>query len=85
VIVASADPRRNVEVETARYYLPAGCAVVASTADNATLAELKTAEVVYLADGRLTARVTDNLDAIGSFERIEVRKYPGLNAYRFVR
>jgi len=51
VIVVSSNPGRNVEVETARYYLPAGCTPIAL--DEATRNRLDRirADEVYLAVG----------------------------------
>jgi mannosyltransferase len=85
VIVASADPKRNVEVETARYYLPAGCVAVAHTEDDAKLSEVSTADELYYALGTPASVSIDAALSIGPFKRQEVFLYPGLNVYRFAR
>jgi hypothetical protein len=85
VIVASADPNRNVEVETARYYLPAGCEVVGASEDTAKLTDAESADLVYFARGGPISRVSGAPDSIGPFRRGEVSRYPGLSVYRFVR
>jgi len=85
VIVASTDPKRNVEVETARYYLPPGCVVVGHAEDDATLPEVRMADNIYYAVGKPASGRTDAPESIGPFKRQEVLKFPGLDVYRFAR
>ncbi len=85
VIVASADPKRNVEVETARYYLPRDCVVVAHADDDAKLAEVSAADELYFAVGKPAQGSAGAPESIGPFERREVLEFPGLNVYRFAR
>ena len=85
VIVASADPKRNVEVETARYYLPRGCVVVSHAEDDATLPEVSTADELYYARGKPASGSTDASESVGPFKRQGVLKFPGLDVYRFAR
>ena len=85
VIVASADSKRNVEVETARYYLPAGCDVVGSAEDKAKLTDALTPDLVYYARGGPISSIAGTPDSIGPFQHREVSRYHGLSVYRFVR
>jgi hypothetical protein len=85
VIVASADPKRNVEVETARYYLPAGCDVIGSAEDKAKLTDAETPDLVYYARGGPISSVADIPDSIRPFKLREVSRYHGLSVYRFAR
>ena len=83
VIVASADPSRNVEVETARYYLPVSCTAIASEeATPERLAGIAAGEV-YFAVG-IPARQAGHLGpgTRGAIPLREERRYPGLIVYR---
>ena len=71
VIVASADPSGNVEVETARYYLPRGCVVVGHAGDDAKLAEVRAADTIYYAVGNPSSGRTDAPESIGPFDARE--------------
>jgi hypothetical protein len=79
VIVATNDPSRNVEVETARYYLPESCTVIA--ADDAKQERLDHGGFsrVYVAvgsrHGKPIAAVPERL---GGYEFREQEHYPGL-------
>jgi len=82
VIVAAADSNRNVEVETARYYLPAGCVVIASgEATAARLDQIDAGEVYFAVSSRRPVRP----DPIGPYRFRESRRYPGLIVYRGTR
>ncbi len=85
VIVASNVPERNVEVETARYYTPAGCNVIGFREAQAEPGILKNAYVVYYAAGsrRLSQPVAPN--PIGPIRFREHRHYPGLSVYLGIR
>jgi len=85
VIVDSADLNRNVEVETARYYLPDGCAVIAS--GEATAGRLDTIDAgeVYLAIGSRQRPVRPVPESLGPYHFRESRQYPGLIVYRGTR
>ncbi len=81
VLVASADPSRNVEVETARYYLPRGCRII--PLEQATASGLGS-----LAPGELYVAIGTKADKdspLPSFleSRTEAR-FPGLTVYRVV-
>ena len=80
VIVASANPRRNVEVETARYYLPAGCAVIASeeaTPERLDRIGADATSISRSARGE-AARSTRSRNRLGPYRFREDRHYPGL-------
>jgi uncharacterized membrane protein len=85
VVVASADPNRNVEVETARYYLPAGTVVIAAGLESAEAPDPSHVRAVYYAVGRkagpelLYAAMPKSL-RVHRFR--EDRRYPGLTVYR---
>jgi mannosyltransferase len=87
VIVASEGAENNVEVETARYYLPATCTVLAS--EDATAAQLDRtpANAVYYAIGWKPGRPTAGKAprSIGTHEFVEFKRYPGLIVYRGLR
>jgi hypothetical protein len=82
VIVATNDPARNVEVETARYYLPDRCTVTA--ADDVGLERLDAggATHVYFAvglrHGRPIATVPNQL---GGYQFHDEMRYPGLAVF----
>jgi mannosyltransferase len=83
VIVASTNPGRNVEVETARYYLPARCEAIAleeATPDR--LARIG-AGTVYLSVGsRRAAPAIPIPEQVGTHRFRPFRDYPGLLVYR---
>jgi hypothetical protein len=86
VYVASTDPAQNVEVETARYYLPESCTVIAD--DDVRPEQVGDAgfKQVYLAVGlRDGAPVGPVLAAVGGYEFHEWRRYPGLAVFRGAR
>jgi len=83
VIVAPSNEGRNVEDETARYYLPAGCEVIAL--DEATPERLDRARIatVYLAVGlRRDSPVVPPPERIGPYVFRPDRRYPGLTILR---
>jgi uncharacterized membrane protein len=84
VIVMSADPTHNVEVETARYYLPDKDTVIGSEAvENRVIAESAT---VYLVVGSKRGRpVRDVPDHLGPYRFVADRSFPGLAVYRGIR
>ena len=83
VIVASADPSRNVEVETARYYLPASCTAIASEeATSERLARIAAGEVYFAVGSRQGSPVSPVPERVGPFRLREERRYPGLIVYR---
>jgi uncharacterized membrane protein len=84
VVVSSADPIRNVEVETARYYLPAGTVAIAAgeTAPEAPR-RLHVPAVYYT--GGMRSGPPDAASVPRSFTTYrfrEDRRYPGLIVYR---
>jgi mannosyltransferase len=85
VIVATNVPDRNVEVETARYYVPAGCDVIGSREAGAETAHLIDADVVYYAAGSRISSEQKVPGPIGPIQFREHRHYPGLNVYRGTR
>jgi mannosyltransferase len=83
VIVASADPSRNVEVDTARYYLPVGCAAIASEqATPERLARIGAGEVYFAVGSRQGNPVSPVPERVGPYRLREERRYPGLIVYR---
>jgi hypothetical protein len=83
VIVASADPSRNVEVETARYYLPTGC--IAITSEEATaerLAAIAAGDVYFAVGSRMDNPVTAVPQNLGPYQLREFRRYPGLIVFQ---
>jgi mannosyltransferase len=86
VIVASADPNRNPEVETARYYLPDRCAVITSeeaTADR--LEHIAANHVFFAASSRRERHESSVPPHAGPYRFHEDSRYPGLVVYRAVR
>jgi uncharacterized membrane protein len=86
VLVASSDAGRNVEVETARYYLPPGCEAIAL--EGATPDRLRRTGVgeVYLAVGsRRGVPVVPVPEQVGPFRFRQPRRYWGLTAWRAER
>jgi len=83
VIVASSEAARNVEVETARYYLPASCTVIAALDATPERLDERDAERVYFAvglrHGEPAARVPERL---GGYQFRERQRYPGLLVFR---
>jgi hypothetical protein len=83
VIVASADPSRNVEVEAARYYLPVGCTAIASgEATPERLARIAAGEVYFAVGSRQGRPVSPVPELVGLYRLREERRYPGLIVYR---
>jgi hypothetical protein len=83
VVVASADPSRNVEVETARYYLPVGCTAIASEeATPGRLARIAAAEVYFAVGCRQGKPVSPVPERVGPYGLREEQRYPGLIVYR---
>ncbi len=86
VIVASSEAARNVEVETARYYLPASCTVIAALDATPERLDDRGAEQVYFAvglrHGEPAATVPERLDG---YQFRDQQRYPGLVVYRGVR
>jgi mannosyltransferase len=83
VIVATPGPGVNVEVETARYYLPAGCEAIGL--EEATEDRLASAgaEAIYLAVGlRHGIPVIPPPERIGAYRFRPDRDYPGLMTLR---
>jgi len=85
VIVAAADPNRNVEVETARYYLPAGCAVIGSGEATAGRLDQIDEGEVYFAAGSRRQPIGPIPESLGPYRFREGRHYPGLIVYRGTR
>jgi mannosyltransferase len=86
VIVASSGAGSNVEVETARYYLPPTCTVIAS--DDATAGHLDRAQTdpVYYAVGWKHGEPhVEAPKSIGAREFVEYKRYSGLIVYRGLR
>ncbi len=87
VIVASSGPGSNVEVETARYYLPATCTVIAGEDATAAHLDRTQADAVYYAIGWKPGqpKAGDGPKSIGRHEFVEFKRYPGLIVYRGLR
>jgi mannosyltransferase len=86
VIVASDDPTRNVEVETARYYLPESCQVLASGDATPERLEQTLAEYVYATVGSRRGKpVAPAPERLGGYEFHELQRFPGLIAFRGTR
>jgi uncharacterized membrane protein len=84
VLVSSADPRRNVEVETARYYLPAGTVAIAAGETATEAPGPPHADAVYYTAG-LRSEPPAAVSVPKSFRAYrfrEDRRYPGLIVYR---
>jgi mannosyltransferase len=82
VVVASADPIRNVEIETARYYLPAGTVAIADE-ETTGLPDLSGARAIYYAVGcnsrsSLPANSAPKAHGFYQYKFREFRHYPGL-------
>jgi uncharacterized membrane protein len=83
VIVASADPGRNAEVETARYYLPIGAVALGALEPPALSAAGLAAGRVYYAIGWKPGSPPGSPpDVFGKYRFREHRRYPGLIVYR---
>jgi hypothetical protein len=83
VLVASADPGRNVEVETARYYLPARAVAIAAREPPAPALDGVTSGRVYYAIGWKPGSPPGSVpNMIGKYRFREDRRYPGLIVYR---
>ncbi|MGO9464503.1 MAG: glycosyltransferase family 39 protein [Isosphaeraceae bacterium] len=83
VIVASSEAARNVEVETARYYLPASCTVIPVRDATPTRLDAHGAELVYFAVGlRRGEPAATAPERLGGYEFREPKRYPGLIVYR---
>jgi len=83
LIVATNDPMRNVEVETARYYLPATCTVLAAADATPERLDKYHAEQMYFAVGsRHGEPVAAVPDRLGRYEFHERLRFPGLVVYR---
>jgi hypothetical protein len=86
VIVASADPARNVEVETARYYLPESCTVLAADDARPERLDVGDAEQVYFAVGlRHGEPVATVPKQLGGYRLDKQERYPGLAVFRGTR
>jgi uncharacterized membrane protein len=84
VIVMSADPAQNVEVETARYYLPADCTIVGSEA--ADRRNLGDGMPVYLTVGSKRGRTARPIpDHLAGYRFVSDRSFPGLAVFRGIR
>ncbi|MBV8488196.1 MAG: hypothetical protein JO161_07945, partial [Planctomycetaceae bacterium] len=84
VVVQSADPTRNVEVETARYYLPRQCQVVAFDEAASSEVDALPQGEVYLAIGSRKPQDSSPLPEKASFIASWrfLQSYPGLFLYR---
>jgi 4-amino-4-deoxy-L-arabinose transferase-like glycosyltransferase len=82
VVVSSTSPGRNVEVETARYYLLAECDVQGFAVDSVPL--LAHDQLFFTASARAPG-AQGVPESIGQFRFREQRRYPGLIVYRLAR
>ncbi len=85
VVVASSDPNRNVEVETARYYLPAGTVAIAAGETTAEARLRSDLRALYYAVGREAepgSPATAVPKSLSAYQFREDRRYPGLIVYR---
>ncbi len=83
LIVATTNPDRNVEVETARYYLPIGCEAIALNEATPDRLSRTRAGEVYLAIGtRGGVPAIAVPDRVGPYRFRADRSYPGLMIYR---
>jgi hypothetical protein len=83
VIVATTNPERNVEVETARYYLPIGCEAIALSDATPDRLSRTDAGAVYLAIGMRRGVLAIAVpDRVGPYRFRADRSYPGLMIYR---
>lgn len=83
VIVASDNPGRNVEVETARYYLPVRCEAIAlegATPDR--LARIGASDVYLAVGSRRGVPAIPIPEQVGPYRFRAGRDYPGLMVYR---
>lgn len=84
VIVPSPDPNHNVEIETARYYLPADCKVVGAEAAEAAV--IDGSRRVYLVAGAKQRKPARGVpDRIGPYRFTAERSFPGLTVFRGIR
>ena len=81
VLVMSADAHNNVEVETARYYLPADCTIL--KAENIQPEKIDRASPVFLAVGSRRGQPVRTVpDRVGDYHFLEDRSFPGLAIFR---
>ena len=85
VIVASADPNRNVEVETARYYLPGGCAVIAQCERRRLSVSVRSMPAKFILPSARGGPSSPVPQSLGPYQFRESRRYPGLIVYRGTR
>jgi mannosyltransferase len=86
VIVASTGPDRNVEVETARYYLPEHCTVLGSEETTAERLERTDPGDVFFTIGSRQGRpVSPVPDRLGPYQFQDERRFAGLIVYRGTR
>jgi hypothetical protein len=88
VIVAATDSNsnQNLEVETARYYLPDGCAVISSAEATADRIASVAAEFVFLVvSSRRHGEESSPPPQAGRYEFRVDSRYPGLIVYRAAR
>jgi hypothetical protein len=83
IIVASSDRLRNVEVETARYYLPENCTVIgAEDAGAEKLREAAGTEAYFAVGLRHGDPVAAVPNRLGGYEFQKGERYPGLAVFR---
>lgn len=81
VIVATSGQGPNIEVETARYYLPVACEAIGL--EEATADRLGGADAIYLAVGtRRGVPVATVPERVGPYRFRPDRSYPGLATFR---
>jgi mannosyltransferase len=86
VIVASADPDRNVEVETARYYLPEDCAILGSEEITFERLERFDPTDIYFTVGTRQGRPVISVPArLGPYRFQDEQRFAGLIVYRGAR
>jgi len=86
VIVATEDPNRNVEVDTARYYLPEHCTVVRSKEVTAGwLERIDPVEVYFTVGSRQGRPVTSVPAQLGPYQFAVDQRFAGLIVYRGLR
>jgi hypothetical protein len=82
VIVASNNPGRNVEVETARYYLPESCQAIAlEEADAERLKRLRAGEVALAVGSRRGIPAVPVPERLGPYRFRRATHYPGLTVW----